>query len=82
MAAQHGRGQYLADERHEHQQHREPQLRRTGLEHSGSGDVNGGGKADILWRHSTGVVSIWLMNGATIALNASVASSDTAWTVE
>ena len=28
-------------------------------------DLDGDGKADILWRHSTGIVSIWLMDGAT-----------------
>ncbi len=29
------------------------------------GDYNGDGKADILWRNSTGVGEIWTMNGAT-----------------
>ena len=27
------------------------------------GDFNGDGKADILWRHTSGAVDIWLMNG-------------------
>jgi hypothetical protein len=26
----------------------------------------GDGKADILWRHSSGQVAIWLMEGATV----------------
>ena len=33
----------------------------------GTGDFNGDGKADILWRHTTGSVSIWLMNGASVS---------------
>ena len=33
----------------------------------GVGDFNGDGKRDILWRNkSTGVISIWLMNGGAI----------------
>ena len=30
-------------------------------------DFNGDGTVDILWRHSAGPVSVWLMDGATIA---------------
>jgi hypothetical protein len=38
----------------------------------GTGDYNGDGKADLLWRHgiagesATGAVSVWLMNGAAV----------------
>ena len=32
----------------------------------GVGDFNGDGKADILWRHTSGLVGIWLMNGTSI----------------
>ena len=31
-----------------------------------TGDFNGDGKADILWRHSSGTVYVWLMNGTTV----------------
>jgi len=30
------------------------------------GDFNGDGKADILWRRTDGVVSIWTMSDGTI----------------
>ena len=33
----------------------------------GVGDFNGDGKADILWRHTSGRVDIWLMNGTSIS---------------
>jgi FG-GAP-like repeat len=33
----------------------------------GTGDFNGDGMADILWRDTTGDVAIWLMNGATVS---------------
>jgi hypothetical protein len=32
----------------------------------GTGDFNGDGKSDILWRNDNGQVSIWMMNGAQI----------------
>jgi hypothetical protein len=32
----------------------------------GTGDFNGDGKADILWRHDDGTVGTWHMNGATV----------------
>ena len=36
----------------------------------GTGDFNGDGKSDILWRDSSGTSPIWLMNGATSILQA------------
>lgn len=32
---------------------------------AGTGDLDGNGTADIVWRHSSGTVSAWLMDGAT-----------------
>jgi hypothetical protein len=34
---------------------------------AGTGDFNGDGKSDIIWRDNVGDISIWLMNGATIS---------------
>ena len=46
-----------------------------------SGDFNGDGKQDILWRNTqTGEVRIWFMNGSTILSNNSVATVDPNWT--
>lgn len=40
-------------------------------------DFQGDGRADILWRNrSTGAMSIWLMNGATIASTRELPSID------
>jgi hypothetical protein len=33
----------------------------------GSGDFNGDGKTDILWRDTAGNAAIWLMNGPVIS---------------
>jgi hypothetical protein len=30
------------------------------------GDVNGDGRADIIWQHNGGALAVWLMNGATV----------------
>ncbi len=32
----------------------------------GVGDFNGDGKSDILWRHASGDISIWFMNGTSL----------------
>jgi hypothetical protein len=32
----------------------------------GSGDYNGDGKSDIIWRDGSGNVAIWEMNGTTV----------------
>jgi ELWxxDGT repeat protein len=54
----------------------------------GTGDFNGDGKADILWRNSTsGEVTEWLMNGATVVSGGDVTSNgvavapDATWSV-
>ena len=33
----------------------------------GTGDFNGDGKTDIVWRDTAGDIAIWLMNGVTIS---------------
>jgi hypothetical protein len=47
----------------------------------GVADVNGDGKADLVWHHTTtGQVTVWLMNGTTIATAAAIAQvSDLGW---
>ena len=50
---------------------------------AGTGDFNGDGNSDILWRDGSGDIAIWEMNGTTI-LNPSttgVGSLSTVWTV-
>ena len=42
-------------------------------------DFNGDGRSDILWRHSSGQVVEWQMNGAQIAANLSVAIPGNEW---
>ena len=50
----------------------------------GVGDVDGDGRADLVWRHAqTGDVAVWLMNGASIARSAVVASGvPLAWRID
>ena len=47
----------------------------------GTGDFNGDGKTDILWRSSTGDVSIWLMNGTQILSGPDLGNVPTTWTI-
>jgi hypothetical protein len=49
----------------------------------GTGDFDGNGVSDILWRSNSGGIAIWLMNGnATIASNVGLGSLPVpAWTV-
>ena len=49
----------------------------------GTGDFNGDGKADVLWRDTSGNVAIWLMDGTTV-LNpntAGVGNVSTTWSI-
>ncbi len=44
-----------------------------------SGDFNSDGRADVLWRNSSGQTVLWSMNGATIATNQTVATIGNDW---
>ena len=47
-----------------------------------TGDFNGDGKSDILWRDTSGNVAIWTMNGGTVSSSLAVANVSTAWTIQ
>jgi len=46
------------------------------------GDFNGDGKADILWRHTSGVLALWFMNGTTIIGGGGVGTVPTDWHIQ
>jgi hypothetical protein len=46
-----------------------------------TGDYNGDGKSDVLWRDTSGDVGIWFMNGAQ-AQFASVGNVSTVWSIQ
>ena len=49
---------------------------------AGVGDVNGDGKADLVWRNTSGgEVVIWLMDGATIASSGYLGGVSLAWEI-
>ncbi|HEY0996708.1 MAG TPA: FG-GAP-like repeat-containing protein, partial [Gemmatimonadaceae bacterium] len=61
-----------------------PELVPTAWEIAGAADMNGDGKADLVWQHAqTGERGAWLMNGSTYASFASLYSSPvpTAWDI-
>jgi hypothetical protein len=43
-------------------------------------DFDGDGKADILWRHTSGLLALWLMNGGTITGSVGPGTVPTSWT--
>ncbi|WP_441303061.1 DUF7948 domain-containing protein [Candidatus Nitrospira allomarina] len=49
---------------------------------SPSSDVNGDGKADIVWRNTNGMVAIWLMNGVTITSTGFPGGVATEWQIK
>ena len=50
---------------------------------NGTGDFNGDGKSDILWRQdATGNVAMWQMNGAGLLANILIGNIPTNWTVQ
>jgi len=46
----------------------------------GVGDFDGDGKADILWRHTSGDLSMWFMNGATMIGGNLLGNVNNVWT--
>jgi hypothetical protein len=48
-----------------------------------TGDFDGDGKSDILWRDSnTGTVTIWFMNGLQVCSTGRVGVVTTDWTIQ
>jgi FG-GAP-like repeat len=47
----------------------------------GTGDFNGDGYHDILWRDNLGNTAIWLMNGSSILSTASLGNIPTSWSI-
>jgi hypothetical protein len=47
----------------------------------GTGDHNGDGTSDLLWRHSTGTVVIWYMSAGGATGGGTVATVDPAWRI-
>jgi FG-GAP repeat len=47
-----------------------------------TGDYDGDGKSDLLWRHTSGNTAIWLMDGEKVATSAGLGSISTSWTVQ
>ena len=48
---------------------------------SHTGDFNGDGKADLLWKNTNGAVTAWLMNGVAISSTAGLLGADANWSV-
>ena len=48
---------------------------------AGVGDLNGDGKADVIWRNATGTLAVWLMNGVSVTSVGFPGSTSTAFEV-
>jgi hypothetical protein len=47
-----------------------------------TGDYNGDGRSDLLWRDNLGNTSMWFMNGVAVSSTAGVGNIPTTWTVQ
>jgi hypothetical protein len=48
---------------------------------AGTGDFNGDGMGDLLWRDTSGNTAIWLMNGTTVTSAATIGNISATWSV-
>jgi hypothetical protein len=48
---------------------------------AGTGDLNGDGRADIVWVEAGGAIVVWQMNGTTISSSAVVGAVPTGWSL-
>jgi hypothetical protein len=48
-----------------------------------TGDFDGDGKSDIMWRHASGTVGMWIMNGSQVVSAVAVGQvSSAAWSIQ
>jgi hypothetical protein len=47
-----------------------------------TGDYDRDGKSDILWRDTSGNVSLWFMNGGQVTSSAGLGNVSTIWTIQ
>jgi hypothetical protein len=47
-----------------------------------TGDFDGNGTSDLLWRDTAGDTAIWFMSGVTVSSTAYVGSIPTTWTLQ
>jgi len=47
-----------------------------------AGDFNGDGKADILWRHTSGSTGIWLLDGVSVIGTGSMGTVPVSWVIQ
>jgi hypothetical protein len=43
------------------------------------GDFNGDGKSDLVWQHSDGTTSLWLMNGLSASSTSGLLGAGSGW---
>jgi hypothetical protein len=48
----------------------------------GVGDVNGDGRADIVWRHASGTVAVWLLDGPSVVGSGAVGGAANDWQIQ
>jgi hypothetical protein len=47
-----------------------------------TGDYNGDGMSDLLWRDGSGNTAMWFMNGASVSSTAGIGNIPANWTVQ
>jgi hypothetical protein len=46
-----------------------------------TGDLNGDGKDDIIWRNADGSIAVWLMNGTSLQSGSGILGANSVWTI-